>query len=154
MTEFQEYKQHIENFHSNACDVMRSKAQDYTGGIDPLLNFYNASGMAGITVEQGLIYMMAIKLTRARMLTEQGSLVGKVGEKLADTLGDLSNYAGILDYFTSINYNSEIVNQLKLPFDDKQNFYVESEFKDSDLLPPKDESKLDNRSWFEKFMGI
>ena len=158
MTEFEEYKQHLETFHNNACKVMHNKAQDYTGGENPMLNFINASEMAGITVEQGLIYMMSIKLTRARILTEQGSLVGKVGEKLADTLGDLSNYAGILDYWTAINYNSEAVNQLTLDFlDDNPDKYKNKnplQHQDgvyqTEVIGPTTPVAEDNKNWWDK----
>ncbi len=114
-----EYIQYIKDFHSEAANIVDSKSRDYAGLDSPLRNFYDAATLAGVTVEQGLLVRMADKLARTRSLTERASLTGNVGEKLSDTLKDLSNYAAILAYFVELNYNSELVNQLTLPFEEE-----------------------------------
>lgn len=119
MSEFEEYIGYIKKFHDDAAEITANKSRDYAGEHQPLRNFVDAAEIAGITVEQGILVRMADKIARARSLTEKGSLSGHVGEKLEDTLKDLSNYAAILSYWATENYNSFEVNQLKLPFADK-----------------------------------
>jgi hypothetical protein len=113
---FEEYIKAIKTFHESAANITVSKAKDYAGIDEPMRNFIDSALIAGTTVEQGILVRMADKLARARNLTEKGSLDGDVGEKLEDTLKDLSNYAAILAYYTNYNYNDDISKQLNLPF--------------------------------------
>ena len=142
MTEQDKFIRYIEEFHDKGWKIVEKKNKDYAGTDEPLRNFWNASLIAGVTVEQGLLVRMADKLARMRNLTEKGSLVGEVGEKFEDTALDLANYAAILAYFVTNNYNSEEVNQLKLPLEPTE------EYKDN---IPTQES---NAKTLLQFLGI
>lgn len=161
MTEYELYIKYIKDFHDKAASIVEAKSKDYAGVDQPMRNFYDASSSAGVTVEQGILVRMADKISRIRSLTERMSSAGNVGEKLEDTLMDLSNYATILAYYVSENYNSDIVNQLRLPEEPleeiKDTRTLDQQYEDMQALGMniKNPSEpLDNRGWFEKYMGI
>lgn len=96
---------YVETFYEFGFEILDSKNKDYSGeDTDPLRNFKDASLLAGVTVEQGLLVRMADKIARIRNLTKKKDSVGEVGEKLEDTLMDLSNYSAILSYYVKTNY--------------------------------------------------
>lgn len=134
MNKFEDYIKYIKDFHEKAGSIVEAKAKDYAGVEEPLRNFDDAANIAGVTPEQGLLVRMADKIARVRNLTSKQSLLGEVGEKLEDTLMDLSNYSAILSYLCLMKYDIEplpayIIDALR---DNKER--LELAFAD-DLLP-------------------
>lgn len=73
-------------------EILSVKGDDYSGD-DKLSNFKNAASTACITVEQGLVFMSAIKLNRLGQLFS-----GKTpkNESVEDSVLDLANYSFLL----------------------------------------------------------
>lgn len=166
-TEFEDYIEYIKNFHKDASEIVEKKCVDYAGKEDPLRNFRDAALLAGVTVEQGMLVRMADKIARIRNLTAKKDSLGEVGEKLEDTLMDLSNYASILSYYCASTYKDQFFSQMNL-FEEKDDIPViealpvEGEFPD---LPQnikqiikeetkQEEKKEDKKNWFKEFVGI
>jgi hypothetical protein len=74
---------------------MRGKNEDYAKDSDPYSNFRFAAQAAGITTEQGILYLIGVKLARLEnLISVPDEQVNN--ESLDDTIMDLTNYAGIL----------------------------------------------------------
>ncbi len=77
-----------------AYGLVGAKAHDYAEDDNPFSNFEFAAEIAGITVEQVFMVMIAIKTARL------GQLIGKGkepnNESIDDTLLDAMNYPGLL----------------------------------------------------------
>jgi hypothetical protein len=146
MNDFEKFVEYINGFHKYASGVVEAKNADYAGKTEPLRNFEDAALIAGVTVEQGLLVRMADKLARIRNLTAKKDSVGEVGEKIEDTLMDLSNYAAILSYYCKENYESHE--------------YVQEETPNFPDIPPVpvvltlESEPKEKRNWFKDFVGV
>lgn len=143
MSEYQEFIDYIKDFHKRGGDIVEKKNADYAGTENPLRNFIDASTIAEVTVEQGLLVRMADKLARVRTLTSRHDSIGEVGEKLEDTLMDLANYAAILAYVCKVSYVEEQVEP------DKEKELIEEEtFTKYEKIKEED-----NKTWYEKLLS-
>lgn len=84
----------IHQDYAEAADLVEGKAHDYAEDDNPFSNFEYAAAMAGITVEQVFVVLIAIKTARL------GQLVGNDkepnNESIDDTLLDSMNYPGLM----------------------------------------------------------
>lgn len=90
-----QYVAHVQGRHKEAGELTARKSKDYTGDVaDPFDTYTIPAATAGITPEQYLISLIAMKLVRVRTLT---SAENTNFESVSDSLLDISNYALILD---------------------------------------------------------
>lgn len=79
-----------------AADLMRSKNADYSGGSEDVLANFRHYGMAGISIEQGIVTRMLDKMTRIAGMAN-GHEARVDDESIRDTIRDLVNYAVLLE---------------------------------------------------------
>jgi hypothetical protein len=72
----------------SAAEVMPSRAEKYSGTIDPYTNFIEVAKILGCKVRDVFIHYVAIKLARAKV--SDGDFED---ESFMDSLRDLANYA-------------------------------------------------------------
>jgi hypothetical protein len=86
--------------------VMQAKNEDYAKDADPYSNFRFAAQAAGISMEQGMLYLLGIKLARLEnLISAPPESVNN--EPLDDTLLDLINYAAILKAYRALKNSPE-----------------------------------------------
>ena len=82
--------------HKEACEkmhnIMKQKNHDYSGSVDPFVNFRSVEAIGICSTEQGFMTRMMDKVCRISNFMSSGELHVK-DESVEDTLMDLANYA-------------------------------------------------------------
>ena len=104
MTDTELYLKELRALAEKRLSIIDKKVRDYAQEDDPFLNFKVSAQMAGIDVEQGMVYLMAIKLTRIANLLKHPPAV--TSESINDSLNDLSNYADIMNIFREFDWDA------------------------------------------------
>ena len=75
-------------------DTLKRKNADYATDTDILKNFKDAASIAGITPQQGILFMIGIKVSRlGNLLSKDGS---PVNEPILDSVLDCAGYTMLL----------------------------------------------------------
>lgn len=92
--------------HKEACtkmhDIMKQKNHDYSGSIDPFINFKSVEALGICSTEQGFMTRMMDKVCRITNFMQSGELHVK-DESVEDTLMDLANYSLLLMLYIKMN---------------------------------------------------
>ena len=94
MTEIQQkHIRTVEDHFAEGVLTILGKMEDYSSDSDPWSNFRFSADAAGITVDQGFLFLYGVKIARLRELLVAGKTPNN--ESIDDTLVDLSNYAAV-----------------------------------------------------------
>lgn len=140
---------HVEQTFANAFDTMLAKNHDYAEDRNPYSNFEFGAESAGITVEQGLLFLIGIKMARLKQLLVSDKTPNN--ESVEDTLEDTINYTAILKAFRTLKGSpAELPGDKVINDFDHELDAIDEENEPDYLSEPQVATGL---GWFHKFLN-